>query len=249
MAAAVRSLGKGAVSYIALRGHLARLVIVVNVSRVWQHPAFVKTVGASYDWAMGQEAVARRFGRLVMGADVERVYRAMSVVGEIPDGAAILDVPCGGGIAMLRIRPDQDIRYVGVDVSAPMLQRAQRRIPARLGDRIHLIKASIEGMPFDDGEFDLCVCFNGLHCVPDPAVAVAEIARCLRPGGRVLGEFAVRGQLRRADVYMIALRAVGAFGPSGTRSDAERWFVEAGLVIDTLECTGAILHFDTHRPS
>ncbi len=35
-------------------------------------------------------------------------------------------------------------------------------------------------MPFDDNEFDMCVSFNGLHCLPDPAAAVREIVRCLR---------------------------------------------------------------------
>jgi ubiquinone/menaquinone biosynthesis C-methylase UbiE len=188
--------------------------------------------------AMEQQSVARRFGRLVMGADIDRVYRAMGVIAEIPDGAAILDVPCGGGIAMLRLRSDQRGRYAGVDVSAPMLQRARRRVPAEHRDRIEFIEGSIERMPFDGGEFDLCVCFNGLHCVPDPAVAVAEIERCLRPGGRLVGEFAVRGQLHRADAYMTVLRATGTFGP----------LTDAALVIDALECTGAITHFNAHRP-
>jgi ubiquinone/menaquinone biosynthesis C-methylase UbiE len=221
---------------------------VVNVSRVWQRRVFARTVGAGYDWAMEQQSVARRFGRLVMGADVDRVYRAMGVIAEMPDGAVILDVPRGGGIAMLRLRPDQRTRYVGVDISAPMLQRARRRVPAKHRDRVEIIEGSIERMPFDGGEFDLCVCFNGLHCVPDPALAVAEIARCLRPGGRLVGEFAVRGQLHRADAYMTVLRATGTFGPAGTVDDAQRWLTDAALVIDVLECTGAIAHFDAHRP-
>jgi cyclopropane fatty-acyl-phospholipid synthase-like methyltransferase len=62
-----------------------------------------------------------------MGADVDRIYRAMKVIAEMPDGTAILDVPCGGGIAMLRLRPDQRVHYVGVDISAPTLQRAHYR--------------------------------------------------------------------------------------------------------------------------
>ncbi|BCP14273.1 class I SAM-dependent methyltransferase [Mycobacterium paraintracellulare] len=104
----------------------------------------------------------------------------MDVIAGIPDGAAILDVPCGGGITMLRLRPDQRVRYVGVDISAPMLARARRRIPREHHDRIEIIEASIERMPFSDGEFDLCMCFNGLHCVPHPGVAAAEMTRCLR---------------------------------------------------------------------
>jgi ubiquinone/menaquinone biosynthesis C-methylase UbiE len=224
------------------------VISVVNVSRVWQNPVFVKTVGASYTWAMERPTAARRFGRVVMGADVVRVYRAMEVLAGMPNSTAILDVPCGGGIAVQRLRPDQRVRYVGVDISAPMLERARRRIPSEHRDRIELVEGSIERMPFADGAFDLCVCFNGLHCVPDPAAAVAEMARCLRPGGRLVGEFAARRQLRRADAYMTVLRATGTFGPAGTSHDAQRWMTDAGLVIDLLECTGAIAHFDAHRP-
>ncbi|HET6732708.1 class I SAM-dependent methyltransferase [Mycobacterium sp.] len=198
---------------------------------------------------MERKTAARRFGRVVMGADVDRVYQAMDVIAGMPDGAAILDVPCGGGIAMLRLRPDQLVRYVGVDISAPMLARAQRRIPTEHQDHVRIVEASIDRMPFSDGEFDLCVCFNGLHCVPNPGVAVAEMARCLRAGGRLVGEFAVRGQLRRADAYMTMLRAIGTFGPAGTRDDAQQWLIDAGLTIDMLECTGAIAHFDAHRPA
>ncbi|SPM32634.1 Ubiquinone/menaquinone biosynthesis C-methylase UbiE, partial [Mycobacterium rhizamassiliense] len=212
---------------------------VPDVSRVWQRPFFVRTVGSSYEWAMQRPRVAAGFGRVVMGADVGRIYRAMAVVAEMPDGTDILDVPCGGGAVISRIRPGQRVRYVGVDVSAAMLDRAR----ARYGD-VELVKASIDRMPFADNEFDLCLCFNGLHCVPDPGAAVAEMARCLRPGGRLLGEFAVRGQLARSDAYMSVLRAAGAFGPAGTIRDARRWFTEAGLALDALDCTGAIAHFD-----
>ena len=60
---------------------------MANVSRVWANPVFARTVGASYDWAMGRRNAARRFGRVVMGADVDRVYRAMDVVAGMPDGA------------------------------------------------------------------------------------------------------------------------------------------------------------------
>lgn len=221
---------------------------MASVSRVWASPIFVRSVGASYDWAMEHPAVARRFGRVVMGADVDRIYRAMDAIGGMPDGSAILDVPCGAGIGMLRLRDGQRTRYVGVDISAAMLRRARQRIPAEHGDRVRLVEGSIEHMPFEDGEFDLCVCFNGLHCVPDPAAAVAEMRRCLRPGGRLIGEFAVRDQLARADIYMALLRASGTFGPAGTRADAQLWLEDAGLVIDALECTGAIAHFDAHRP-
>ena len=113
---------------------------------------------------------------------------------------------------------------------------------------MQLVEESIEHMQFKDGEFDLCVCFNGLHCIPNPAAAVAEMRRCLRQGGRLIGDFAIRGQLARADTYMALLRATKTFGRPATLADTQRWLEDAGLVIDALECTGAIAHFDAHRP-
>jgi ubiquinone/menaquinone biosynthesis C-methylase UbiE len=151
---------------------------VADVSRVWQNKLFARTIGASYDLAMARPTAARRFGRLMMGADVDRICRAMGAVGEMPDGSAILDVPCGGGIALRELRNSQRVRYVGVDISPAMLDRARRRISPQHHSDVEIIEGNIEQMPFGDGLFDLCICFNGLHCVPDPSAAVREIARC-----------------------------------------------------------------------
>jgi ubiquinone/menaquinone biosynthesis C-methylase UbiE len=220
---------------------------VADVSRVWRNRLFARTVGASYDLAMEYKAPARRFGRLMMGADVDRIYRAMSVLGDMPDGAAILDAPCGGAVALRELRDHQRVRYVGLDISPSMLERARKRAATRRCHDVKLIEGDIARMPFADNEFDLCMCFNGLHCVPDPKGAVREIARCLKPGGRLIGEFATRGQLRRADAYMALLRATGTFGPAGTADDARRWFAEAGLAAEIFESTGAITHFVLRR--
>lgn len=78
---------------------------------------------------------------------------------------------------MGRLGPDQQVRYVGLDISAPMLELSRHRVAAAHRDRATLVEGSVERMPFNDGHFDLCVCFNGLHGVPDPGAAVAEIGR------------------------------------------------------------------------
>jgi SAM-dependent methyltransferase len=219
-----------------------------NVSRVWQNRLFARTVGASYDWAFERGGLATRFGRLVMGADLRRVYDMMDIVGEMPDGSSILDVPCGGGITTRRLRDEQRVRYVAMDISPAMLARARGRLPSTHLDRVEFVEGDIERMPFADDEFDLCVCFNGFHCLPDPGAAPQEIARCLRPGGRLVGNFAVRNEIRRADAYMAILRTTGTFGPAGTVADARRWFDQAGLKVDMLECSGAIAYFSASKP-
>jgi len=92
----------------------------------------------------------------------------------LPDGSAVLDVPCGGGFALRGLRPDQDVRSVAADTSTDMLARAQRRAADLGRDDIVFTEANIERMPFDYNEFDLCVSFNGLHCLPDPAAPSAR---------------------------------------------------------------------------
>lgn len=216
----------------------------MNVSRRWQNRLFAATVGAAYAGAIERPALARVFGRLLFGTDVDRIYQAMDVVAELPDGSAVLDVPCGGGITIARLVPGKHVRYVAMDISAGMLDLARRRLPH---SPVEFVEGSIEAIPFADDEFDLCVSFNGLHCLPDPAAAIREIARCLKPGGRLVGDFATRGQVRRADAYMVLMRASGTFGPGGTLADARRWFTDAGLTIDELECSGAITHFAVHK--
>ncbi|HET9874712.1 MAG TPA: class I SAM-dependent methyltransferase [Mycobacterium sp.] len=220
---------------------------MINTSQAWRNKLFAKSVGTSYAWAIEQQGLARAFGRLLFGTDVDRIYRAMDVVAEMPDGSVVLDVPCGGGITAERLRSGQKVRYVAMDVSAVMLEYARRRLRPEHRDVVEFVEGSIEQIPFGDGEFDLCVCFNGLHCLPDPAAAVREMARCLRPGGRLIGDFAARGRIRRSDACIALLRAVGSFGPGGTVEDARRWFTDAGLQIDTLECSGAVTHFTAHK--
>lgn len=219
----------------------------MDVSRVWRNPLFAASVGRAYAQAIETENLARLFGRVLFGADVRRIYRQMQTVAEMPDGSAILDVPCGGGIAIRRLQAGQRVRYVAMDISPGMLDLARRRISPEQRQLVEFVEGSIEQIPFGDDEFDLCVCFNGLHCLPDPAAAIAEIARCLKPGGRLVGDFATRGRLRRSDAYQALLRATGTFGPAGTVEDARRWLTDAGLGVDTLECSGAITHFAAHK--
>lgn len=200
--------------------------------------------GAVYDFGVERERLARPAGRLLWGTDAGLLYASIRSIRELPDGAAVLDVPCGGGVALRGLR--SGLRYVGADLSPDMLARTRRRA-ARRGLDVELVEADVVSMPFAGGSFDLCVSFNGLHCLPDPAAAVREIARCLRPGGRLVGDTVMRGAGPRQDLAIGAFRRAGLFGAGGTAADLERWLEDAGLRIDRLAPSGAIAHFTATR--
>ena len=75
-------------------------------------------------------------------------------------------------------------RVVAVDASAAMLQAARKRLHGL--DNIDLRRGELEALPIDDQRLDAATLMLVLHHVPEPANALAEVARVLKPGGRVL---------------------------------------------------------------
>ncbi len=75
-------------------------------------------------------------------------------------------------------------RVIGVDASRPMLAAARRRLAAH--DNVELRAGELEALPLGDGELDAAVLFLVLHHVVEPARALGEVHRVLKPGGRVL---------------------------------------------------------------
>lgn len=165
----------------------------------------------------------------------------------MPDGAAILDAPCGGGLAFHALRPHQRVRYVAADLSRGMLRRA-RRVAARRGlDQIEFVEADIEALPFEEATFDLCLCFNSLHCFDRPQAALTEVVRCLKPGGRLVGDSAIRGAGRRYDALIAVYRRAGIFGCVPDLAELGSWLDAAELSDHHLRVSGSIAHFDARR--
>lgn len=199
-----------------------------------------------YDYGVEREWLARPVGALLWGTDTRGLYRTIRTLGILPAGTAVLDVPCGGGLALRGLRRDQDVRYVAADISPVMLDRTRQQA-RRLGLSVETVQADITRLPFGDNEFDICVSFNGLHCMPDPARAVRELARCLRQGGRLIGDTIVRAAGWREDLAFEAFRRFGLFGRSGTASEVEGWLAGAGLHVDRFERSGAVVRFAATR--
>ena len=78
-----------------------------------------------------------------------------------------------------------DVTITGIELSPAMLDIARQRA-TNLGRDVNLREADAEHLPFGDATFDTVVCALALCTIPSPAAALAEMARVLAPGGRLL---------------------------------------------------------------
>jgi demethylmenaquinone methyltransferase/2-methoxy-6-polyprenyl-1,4-benzoquinol methylase len=121
-----------------------------------------------------------------------RWRRALVDVLDPRDGQRILDVATGTGMVVAELRRRADCTVVGVDQSAAMLARARARFAVAPAGRVELIEAQAERLPFPDASFDALSFTYLLRYVDDPAATLTELARVVRPGGRVASlEFGV----------------------------------------------------------
>jgi SAM-dependent methyltransferase len=115
--------------------------------------------------------------------------------------ARVLEVGGGPGELAARIADELDAAVVMIDLSPRMVELARRRgVDARVGD--------VQALPFDDGEFDCVVAAWMLFHVPDLGCGLAEIARVLRPGGRLVAT--TNGEAHLRELRQIAGRAAWA---------------------------------------
>lgn len=201
-----------------------------------------------YDFLVESRRIGHPIARIGAGTDFGLLWQAAEVVGELPDGAAVLDVPCGGGVALRGMRPGQDIRYVAADISPAMLRRTEEAAHERgLARQVELVEADVAAMPFPDATFDLCVSFTGLHCFPDVRGAVREIARVVRPGGRLSGSAVLSDAGLRFLPMRVTGRIAGLLGPMCSSTELREWLAQDGFVDVALRPSGGITYFTATR--
>ena len=127
-----------------------------------------------------------RYARLLSFAQDER-WRSFLVsrIAAAPSDR-ILDVACGTAAVALELVRRFGCSVVGVDQSPAMLAEAHRRVArAGKGERVELREGRAEELPFADGSFDGVTSTYLLRYVDDPAATLRELARVVRPGGRI----------------------------------------------------------------
>jgi SAM-dependent methyltransferase len=207
---------------------------------------FAGSFGAVYDAYIRREPLAQLIALIVWHSDVRPFYSSIRrAIAAVQDGGTVIDAPCGSGVALRGLDPERPLRYLGYDLSPEMLRRARRRAQKLGLEQVELGEADVESLPVQDAVADLFLSYFGLHCVLDPAAAVSEAARCLRPGGRLVGGMIVLGN-RPLDRVRVRPGA-GAFGPVGWPADLRAWLEEAGLLEIALDVRGVFAYFAARK--
>lgn len=133
--------------------------------------------------------IAEYFGRLAATYGDGEYYgkrrRAVleALAGEIAPARDVLDVGCGNGTYLAKFAAAPGNRRVtGVDLSIDMLLSARDRV----GVKCRLLRADVSRLPFKPRSFDFIFASHVLQFVADLDGSVAEVARCLGPGGMLI---------------------------------------------------------------
>lgn len=141
---------------------------------------------------------------LSYGQDARWKARLVSMAKVVP-GERALDLACGTGDLAFAVA-SRGARAVGLDITHRMVQLArQKSADARF------VTGDMTSLPFRAGSFDLVTTGYGLRNVPDLDAAIDEIARVLRPGGRLLSlDFNRPESALVRSAYLSYLTVVGA---------------------------------------
>ena len=120
---------------------------------------------------------------------IDRLWRrrAINIISKSYKSPCILDVATGTGdlaLAAMRLKPE---RITGIDISENMLEIGKKKIEMRgLSEKIELLHADSEKIPFGDDVFDVAMVAFGVRNFADPLKGLSEMYRVVRPGGLIM---------------------------------------------------------------
>lgn len=178
-----------------------------------------------------------RLGQITDALEQQLLFELLGSVA----GKTLLDVGCGDGATASELIRRGAI-VTGIDADLAMIAAARRRTEIE-GIQLHLVEGQAERLPFDDATFDYVLAVTVLCFVRDAERAVTEMARVLRPGGRL-----VIGELGRWNLWATQRRIRGWLGDPTWRAAMFRTATELRGLVNAAELNIAAIRGAVHYP-
>jgi ubiquinone/menaquinone biosynthesis C-methylase UbiE len=161
-----------------------------------------------------------------------RILEQMAELSGVTPQARVLDVASGPGFVAMAFAP-KCRSVTGIDATDRLIARAQTEATRRGLGNISFVLGNVERMPFGSDEFDIATCRFAFHHFARPRIVLAEMARVLCPGGRMMiVDMTTSDDPAKSDYHN---RIERLCDPSHARalpaSEWERMFADAGLKI------------------
>ncbi len=128
-----------------------------------------------------------RIAKGLTGPSMSGEYKLAAELMDVKQGDVVLDLACGPGNFTRRfaklVAPGG--LAVGFDASEAMLERALTEVGNAGTSNVSFVRGDASNLPFADATFDSACCFAALHMFSDPMLTLDELARVLKPGGRL----------------------------------------------------------------
>ena len=196
-------------------------------------------------------AVERQFSQVAEHYRTSAVHAAGEDLAQLVEAAAlsgreaVLDAGSGAGHTALAVAP-YAAQVTSVDLSASMLAQGRRLALERGLGNLHFEVGDVEALTFADSSFDVVTSRYSAHHWPHPQLALCEIHRVLRPGGRFVLSDIVSYDDFTADTHLQAIELLR--DPSHVRDHtAAQWLAmlaERGFAAQVIFTWGVRLQFD-----
>ena len=150
----------------------------------------------------------------------------------INDKSDILDIGCGGGWTATEIAKEYRCHVTGIDISEVMIAQAKKRAKKKKVEKqVDFRLASVFELPFEDNTFDLAFFESFLNVLQeeDREKALREIARVVKPGGKIGGNEPTRLQETPSELVEELKEVVPFLGTTPTSQELEELFKTSSL--------------------
>ncbi|MBQ9396117.1 MAG: class I SAM-dependent methyltransferase [Proteobacteria bacterium] len=157
----------------------------------------------------------------------------------------LLDVPAGTAVFTYRkYKKLKDADITCLDYSEDMLSQAKARFEENHIEHIKTLQGDVGNLPFEESTFDIVLSMNGFHAFPDKEKAFSEVYRVLKPGGKFISCFYIRGQSMISDALVkYVLSKKGWFTAPFETRESLKARLEKNYTIEWYESEGAIVSF------